>query len=328
MLPRDLPPADVVPFARRAEELGFAELWVVEDLGFRGGIAQAASVLASTSRITVGIGILPAGARNAVFAAMELATLEQLFPGRLIAGVGHGMPHWMRSLGAWPASPLTLLEEYLTTVRALLRGDRVSTADTARYVEAGGCRPRTLLDSGCRPTRARGRARTQVARGLGPLGRRHDPRRAGRPGVRCALPSATSPQLGPHRLVTFNIGSVHPEASVAIDAARPGLAVIGEPDWAPHIEPLPFAAEFAALRADSASGRSSSSGCRPSGCLSSRWRARRPRCASASPSWPRPGSPAACSSLWATRTRRWSRSPRCCERALLLDQVGGAEQAW
>src|SRR5688500_14688426 len=136
MLPRDLPASEVLPFARRAEDLGFDSLWVVEDLGFRGGIAQAGAVLAVTSRIVVGIGILPAGARNAAFAAMELATLAQLFPGRVLAGLGHGMPGWMRSVGAWPASPLTLLREYTTAVRTLLRGEPGPAA--GRYVSVEG----------------------------------------------------------------------------------------------------------------------------------------------------------------------------------------------
>ncbi|WP_240037007.1 LLM class flavin-dependent oxidoreductase [Leifsonia flava] len=253
MLPRDLPAADIIPFARRAEELGFAELWVVEDLGFRGGIAQAASVLASTSRIVLGIGILPAGARNAVFAAMELATLEQLFPGRLVAGIGHGMPHWMRSIGAWPASPLTLLEEYLTTVRGLLAGQRIDTADSARYVK--------LTDAALEPSSIPDAAPPVLAGVRGPKslavsGRAADgtilAEPAGPEYARAALGHIAA--AGPHRLVTFNIGSVHPDATAAIDAARPGLAAIGEPDWAPHIEPMPFAAEFAALRADCASG--------------------------------------------------------------------------
>ncbi len=99
LLPRDLPADRVLPYARRAEELGFDAVWVVEDLGFRGGIAQAAAVLASTDRIRVGIGLLPAGARNVAFAALEIASLAQLFPGRIDVTVGHGMPHWMRSVG-------------------------------------------------------------------------------------------------------------------------------------------------------------------------------------------------------------------------------------
>ena len=51
MLPRDLPPGLLLDFARRADSLGLGELWVVEDLGFRGGFAQAAAVLTVTSRI-------------------------------------------------------------------------------------------------------------------------------------------------------------------------------------------------------------------------------------------------------------------------------------
>ena len=39
----------------------------------------------------------------------------------------------------------------------------------------------------------------------------------------------------------------------ALDEARPGLAWIGEPDWEPHLRPLPFAAELAQLRARCAS---------------------------------------------------------------------------
>jgi hypothetical protein len=33
---------------------------------------------------------------------------------------------------------------------------------------------------------------------------------------------------------------------------RPALAVVGEPDWHPHIAPLPFASDLASLRAESA----------------------------------------------------------------------------
>ena len=110
MLPRDLDAARVLEFARLVDDLGFDELWVVEDLAFRGGIAQAAAVLASTTRIRVGIGILPAAVRNVAFEAMELATLAQLFPGRLDIGIGHGMPGFLREVGAWPERPLQFLE--------------------------------------------------------------------------------------------------------------------------------------------------------------------------------------------------------------------------
>ncbi|WP_414721376.1 LLM class flavin-dependent oxidoreductase [Streptomyces ossamyceticus] len=136
MLPLDLPVGEVLPYVRRAEELGFDQVWVVEDLGWRGGVAQAATVLASTTLLTLGIGIMPAGARNVCFAAMELAALAQLHPGRLIAGIGHGMPGWMRQVGSWPESPLTLIKEYARALRLLIAGE--PGPENGRYARCEG----------------------------------------------------------------------------------------------------------------------------------------------------------------------------------------------
>ncbi len=246
MLPRDLPAALVVPYARRAEELGFDELWVVEDLGFRGGVAQAATALASTASIRVGIGVFPTGARHVVFAAMELAALAEIFPGRLDAGVGHGMAGWMRSVGAWPTSPLTLLEEYTTTLRRLLRGEEV-TVD-GRYVRVSGARletppevvPDVLL--GVRGPRSLAVAGA-VADGT-VLAEPVTPEY-----VRAALADA-APRAR-HRVVAYNAAAVADDDGTALAAVRPGLEWVGDPDWAPHLAPLPFAGELAALRAGS-----------------------------------------------------------------------------
>jgi 5,10-methylenetetrahydromethanopterin reductase len=120
-------PAEELPeFARRAEAAGFDQLWVVEDCFYSGGVAAAAAALAATTRVTVGIGILPAVVRNAAFIAMEFATLARLYPGRFAGGLGHGMPGWMAQVGAAAASPLTALEESVDAVRSLLRGDTVT----------------------------------------------------------------------------------------------------------------------------------------------------------------------------------------------------------
>ena len=59
--------------------------------------------------------------------------------------------------------------------------------------------------------------------------------------------------VGDHRIVAYNMAAINDDADAARRAVRPALAWIGDPDWAPHITPLPFAAEFAALRADSSS---------------------------------------------------------------------------
>jgi alkanesulfonate monooxygenase SsuD/methylene tetrahydromethanopterin reductase-like flavin-dependent oxidoreductase (luciferase family) len=123
MFRREHPPETLPGFARQAEEAGFDELWVVEDCFYASGIASAATALACTDAITVGLGIMPAVVRNPVFAAMEIATLARLYPGRFLPGLGHGIARWMRQIGAFPKSQLTALEEVTVTVRKLLAGE-------------------------------------------------------------------------------------------------------------------------------------------------------------------------------------------------------------
>ena len=128
-----MPPEQLRALALAADAAGLDELWVWEDCFKQSGIASAAAALAWTTRIPVGIGLLPAPLRNVALTAMELATLARLFPGRLIPGVGHGVQDWMNQVGARVASPLTLLEEYASALRRLLAGERVSVA--GRYVK-------------------------------------------------------------------------------------------------------------------------------------------------------------------------------------------------
>ncbi len=123
---RSLPAAAVVEFAERLETGGVNQLWVIEDCFYTAGVSLAATALARTERLQVGIGILPAVARNAAVTAMEFATLAELAPGRLIAGIGHGVQGWMGQMGALTPSPLTTLEEVISTVRRLLRGETVT----------------------------------------------------------------------------------------------------------------------------------------------------------------------------------------------------------
>ncbi len=126
------PPDRLGAVARAADEAGLAELWLWEDCFFEGGIATAAAALARTERLRVAVGVLPVPLRNPALTAMETAALERMFPGRFVLGVGHGVQDWMGQVGARVDSPLTLLREHLDALRALLRGERVTSA--GRYV--------------------------------------------------------------------------------------------------------------------------------------------------------------------------------------------------
>jgi alkanesulfonate monooxygenase SsuD/methylene tetrahydromethanopterin reductase-like flavin-dependent oxidoreductase (luciferase family) len=138
MFDHDRPPEELTAFAVAAEEAGADDVWVVEDLGWAASMSSAALALAATRRVRVGIGVAPVPLRNAALLAMEFATLARVFPGRLVAGVGHGLPVWMRQVGAETTQKLALLEENITAVSGLLRGDTVTMR--GRQVSIDGVR--------------------------------------------------------------------------------------------------------------------------------------------------------------------------------------------
>ncbi|GAA4501777.1 LLM class flavin-dependent oxidoreductase [Actinoallomurus oryzae] len=127
-----LPPERLRDLARVADDAGLEELWLWEDCFWGSGVATAAAVLGWTGRLRVGVGLLPVPLRNVALAAMEIAALHRLFPGRATIGVGHGVQDWMAQVGAKADSPVTLLREHLAALRALLAGEEV-TVD-GRYV--------------------------------------------------------------------------------------------------------------------------------------------------------------------------------------------------
>ena len=229
-------------YVREAERLGFHEVWLVEDCFLRGAFAQAATVLATTSSLGVGLGIIPAAARNVAFSAMEIATLAELHPGRLTVGIGHGIPAWLDQVGAWPSSPLTLLDEYVHVLRRLLTGDEVEF--TGRYVRLRSVQlahPPSVV-----PSVLAG------VRGIKSL------QLSGRVAQGSVLAEPVTPEYlafaraqigaGDHQIVAYNLASLDDDPQVARSRVRGALGVVGEPDWAPHVAVLDIAAELAELR--------------------------------------------------------------------------------
>jgi 5,10-methylenetetrahydromethanopterin reductase len=126
VLGSSIPPEQLPTLARLGEEVGFTELWLAEDYFFTGGISGAASALAATRRIPVGLGIVSGLVRHPALLAMEVSTLARLYPERVNTGVGLGVPDWMRQMGLSTRSPLTSMRECITALRALLAGEQVT----------------------------------------------------------------------------------------------------------------------------------------------------------------------------------------------------------
>jgi alkanesulfonate monooxygenase SsuD/methylene tetrahydromethanopterin reductase-like flavin-dependent oxidoreductase (luciferase family) len=131
-------PEDLPTIAAAVETAGIDDLWLWEDCFWGGGLVASATVLGASTTLRVGLGLMPTPLRNPALAAMEVAALARLHPGRFIAGFGHGLREWMEQVGAAVGSPLALMEEYVTAVRALLRGEEVTAG--GRYVSLDGVR--------------------------------------------------------------------------------------------------------------------------------------------------------------------------------------------
>ena len=119
-------PVDLPQVVRQAEELGYGELWLAEDYFQLGGIASAAIALAATNTIPVGLGVVAGVVRHPAVTAMEFATLAGTYPGRFMAGLGHGSPPWVRQMGLTPRSPLGSLREVTAAIRSLLDGETIT----------------------------------------------------------------------------------------------------------------------------------------------------------------------------------------------------------
>lgn len=123
-----LPPEQLRAFVIAADEARLDDVWLWEDCFLEGGLTASVAALSWAPSVRVGLGLMPVPFRNPALAAMEVATVARLFPGRFAPAAGHGVLDWMAQVGARAASPMTLLREWVTAVRALLRGETVTTA--------------------------------------------------------------------------------------------------------------------------------------------------------------------------------------------------------
>ena len=137
-------------FCARAEELGYASLWVQEHLfyphanssGYAGRTDTAvnpayrsiwgpfelmAYAAALTERIVIGSSILVAGYHRPIELAQHLSTLDQLSGGRLVAGLSAGWSDEEHvQMGVDPRSRGRRMEELVAALRACWGPDPVS----------------------------------------------------------------------------------------------------------------------------------------------------------------------------------------------------------
>lgn len=116
--------AETVALARRAEELGYAAVWVPESSHGRSATSVTAVLAEATSTIGLGVGVVNPFWRHPSLIAMEAATLDEASGGRFRIGLGAAL--WtLRALGEADERtqrPLTAMVEAIRVVKALLSG--------------------------------------------------------------------------------------------------------------------------------------------------------------------------------------------------------------
>ena len=103
-----------------AERLGFAQAWTGEAYG-TDAVTPAAWMLARTTRIKVGTGIMQIPARTPACAAMTAMTLQLLSGGRFLCGLGVSGPQVVEGWhGVRFGKPMTRTKEYIAVIRKVL----------------------------------------------------------------------------------------------------------------------------------------------------------------------------------------------------------------
>lgn len=121
------PIGELVETARRAEELGYDEIWVADEKFYRDPFVTLTAIAQATSRVRLGTGVTEPYARHPALIAMALATLEELCPGRVLVGLGAGGPGF-GPMGVVRRHPAKALAEAVTILRGLLAGEPVQVA--------------------------------------------------------------------------------------------------------------------------------------------------------------------------------------------------------
>ena len=131
----DLSVADMTALAVAAEDAGFDQVWVSNDLFLRSALVLAAVVAARTSRIAVGIGVMNPYSVHPAELAMAAATLQEASGGRFLLGLGAGAEQFLGWAGLPRTAPLATTRTAVVTLRALLGhpdADRALLPDWAR----------------------------------------------------------------------------------------------------------------------------------------------------------------------------------------------------
>jgi len=127
---------EMLRWADRAERAGLDSIWLHESYFERDAITYAAALAEQIPRVEVALGALSPLTRNPVLTAMTVSSLDDMAPGRIICGLGSGLPLRLTQMQVpyTPAGAITQIGEAIDTMRALWRGERIPVAGAPELV--------------------------------------------------------------------------------------------------------------------------------------------------------------------------------------------------
>jgi alkanesulfonate monooxygenase SsuD/methylene tetrahydromethanopterin reductase-like flavin-dependent oxidoreductase (luciferase family) len=122
----DLGYREAVDLARRAEDAGFHNLFMVESVLANDGVTTAALIAARTSRLLVGTNIANVYLRHPAMLAAAAVAIDEIAPERLVLGLGPNNRTMVTQAGFTWRDPREALQATTATLRAVFAGESVA----------------------------------------------------------------------------------------------------------------------------------------------------------------------------------------------------------
>ncbi len=119
--------SDCVGWAHDASRRGLESVWVHDSYFERDAVTYCSALAAQVPGLRIALGALNPFTRHPVLLAMTVSAIDQMAPGRVVLGLGTGLPLRLAQMGI-PYSPdegLARVAEAIDTVRALWGGERL-----------------------------------------------------------------------------------------------------------------------------------------------------------------------------------------------------------